>query len=90
MRVFGFLLIGAALGSTQGLAQASPPNEHASDVAKTKVALHRQNPSHPAPEASETARSKFDPASATMIRGPVVTPSGRSATPATFGKGRCL
>lgn len=83
MRLLGFILSAVVLGSTQGFAQAPAPNDHASTVAKTKVATHRQTPAHPAPEASETAKSKFGQPTATTVRGSVIAPTQQPVTPAT-------
>lgn len=60
--------------------QAPAPDSHASDTAKAKVAVHWQNPQRPAPEASDTAKSRVHPPSATRVRGSVITPV--PATPA--------
>jgi len=61
------------------VAQGAAPGSHSSDTAKSKVATHLQNPQRPAPEASDTARSRVPP-SATRVRGSVIAPA--SATPA--------
>ena len=84
MRIQSLAWVAAALVlPSLALAQMPAPNDHASDTAKAKVSVHRQNPGHPAPEASDVAKDRVAQPSATRVRGSVASPGQHPATPAT-------
>src|SRR2546422_7565008 len=81
--------LAAALALPTLLAAQTPqiPNDAASQTAKDKVTLHRQNPQRgPADEASQTAKDKVAEHRATQRRGEVVgldhPPTGGAQPPA--------